>query len=635
MKTMSREPPYWSEWANKIITRYSLKPTSKGAKEYHGPCPSCGGVDRFWINEYQGEVKVHCRQCGEHGWKDIIAELEHDGCWPIWNAPLRSLDNVVQLSPEFNEEQDPFQPYHERKGVTLVGAKLDGLDVVVPLFNAEKERVGYQRITPDGIKKFNRGLDKAGGVFGVCGKGMTDGDTVYLAEGWATSASVWEATGRPCIFGLDAANLQTVCEAFSIHFPDIPIVVAGDHDAKGIECAKACNKPYVVPTEAGADWNDVHQKHGIQAVKDGLAKVVRPSNPTDKLVWLGDAEAVLTSNYSVKGWFGREQMWVIYGQSNVGKSFFMLDVAYHIADGRDWNGCKVKQGVVLYLATEGGNAFRNRAKALAEHYQADKVPLAIRPSPVNLLDPNADLPQLLELVKLVTEQHGQIELIVIDTLSRAMAGGNENAPEAMTAVISNADVLREAAACSVAIVHHSGKANDGARGHSSLRAATDTEVELWTDTESGLRTAKATKQRDMETGKELCFDLKVIELGMDQDGDQVTSCVISPASDDRRAEVRVKLTKNEKLFVECFTQLQGEQIGKLNPSGAGWPESGTRWVIEEDTVREHFYGKTEAKNKRQSFTRAVEGLYQKQQITKNEGHFWLTAPKHKIRGSVP
>ena len=78
------------------------------------------------------------------------------------------------------------------------------------------------------------------------------------------------------------------------------------------------------------------------------------------------------------------------------------------------------------------------------------------------------------------------------------------------------------------IVHHTGKdRSKGARGHSSLRAALDTEIELKVD---GLvRVASVTKQRDMESGKKVAFTLEVVELGLDNDLEAVTSCVVSPA----------------------------------------------------------------------------------------------------------
>ena len=57
------KPAYWDEWSHKIISGLGLKQLAKG--EWHGACPNCGGTDRFWIKDHNGEVKVHCRQCDD------------------------------------------------------------------------------------------------------------------------------------------------------------------------------------------------------------------------------------------------------------------------------------------------------------------------------------------------------------------------------------------------------------------------------------------------------------------------------------------------------------------------------------------------------------------------------------------
>ena len=47
-----------------------------------------------------------------------------------------------------------------------------------------------------------------------------------------------------------------------------------------------------------------------------------------------------------------------------------------------------------------------------------------------------------------------------------------------------------------------------------------------------------------------------------------TSCYITPVDEERQREAKIKLTKNEKIIIECFTQLWGEHIGKPCPSAA-------------------------------------------------------------------
>ena len=635
---------YWSEWSEAIINRYSLREGPKG--EHHGACPNCGHKDwpstRFWIHERDGLVKFQCRQCND--FQAIVEILEHDGCWPLLEKKRPEIklkqsgkDYFANVVPMPKQEEppvqfDPYTPYHERKGVDLIGAVLEGSDVVVPLFNTNREQVGHQRINPSGDKRFNPGLKKDGGVFGVVGKLDFQGKC-FVSEGWATSVSVHMASDHtPVIFALDAGNLATVCQALQETWPDMELVIAADNDAnqKGQDAAKSTGLPWTAPAMPDTDWNDVHASQGLQAVATGLKTLKRPESLLDELVWIGDAQPVLQSNYLIKNWIGSKQMTVVYGQSNTGKSFFTLDMSYHIAAGRDWHGHKVKQGVVLYYAAEGGSGYLNRARAIQDHYGDENVPLAIRPCPVNLLDPGADLPKLLAQIDMVKELHGEIALIVVDTLSRALVGGNENGPEDMTAYIANSDALREHGQCSVLSVHHSGKATDLARGHSSLRAATDTEIEVAVDEVSGIRFAKTTKQREIEGGREFAFELETVILGDDEDGDSVTSCYVMPVTEDRKQEAKVKLSPSGKKMIECFTQLQGDHVGKINPGGTGYPEGGTRWMIEVEDLRKHFLGKTTATNKSQAFNRPFEKLVEDGQIAVNDGFCWLTAGKYKL-----
>lgn len=353
--------------------------------------------------------------------------------------------------------------------------------------------------------------------------------------------------------------------------------------------------------------------------------------PRSPIFWAADARPVLSSSYLIKGWLGTEQMSVVYGPSNVGKSFFTLDMAFHLAAGKDWQGCKVKQGPVLYLATEGGNAFKNRVYALIQEHDAENVPLAIRPAPVDLLRPEADLKELADLCKDIEKSHGRISMIVIDTLSRAMAGGNENGPEDMTAFINNVDALRDFTKAHTLIVHHTGKDTaQGARGHSSLRAATDTEIEL--ENSDGLRSATATKQRDMEPRQPIVFQLKVHELGADADGDQVTTCTIeaADATDVQDAKKKKPKGRNQQALVQAFQQMRQDSIGWPNTGGTGWPEIGQYWVIDVKDFTTFAKGKLSGTNPRSAFQKAFDSLLSNGYMTQNDGYCWISAKEGRV-----
>ena len=216
----------------------------------------------------------------------------------------------------------------------------------------------------------------------------------------------------------------------------------------------------------------------------------------------------------------------VYGRSNSGKTFVALDLAYHVATGKDWNGLHTTQGAVLYIAAEGGAGVFKRLAALERTHGPADTPLAIIPCPVDLLHgsgPDSDTRHLVDLVKQYeAETHHSVKMLVIDTLSRALAGGDENSSVDMGAFIKHIDNVRTAIGAHICIVHHSGKdAARGARGWSGIQAALDTEIEIRDNILS------VTKQRDLEKNEQRRFDLRSIDLGTTPDGHPVSSCTVT------------------------------------------------------------------------------------------------------------
>lgn len=268
--------------------------------------------------------------------------------------------------------------------------------------------------------------------------------------------------------------------------------------------------------------------------EDGVSGAGGTQRPFTFTPLMEAAEQALTSATAplVKGLLDQGAMTVLYGESNSGKTFVTMDLCYHIASGRSWGGMRVTKMPVLYVAAEGGQGAKKRAAALAAKYGAVEGFYFLL-HPVNLLRVDADLKPLIEGVRAFDVRFG---LVVIDTLSRAMAGGDENASTDMGAMVKHLDVLRKATGAHVLTVHHSGKDKaKGARGHSLLRAATDTEIEIAENEIS------VTKQRDLDKAFASGFALDVVTLGVDGDGDPITSCT-------------VRLVKEQKIVVEKTTE---------------------------------------------------------------------------------
>jgi len=252
-----------------------------------------------------------------------------------------------------------------------------------------------------------------------------------------------------------------------------------------------------------------------------------------QLTWFEDCRPQLDIAALVKGLLATAAMSVLYGESGCGKTYFALHIALHIAYGAPCFGLRTTRGGVIYVAAEGGRAVLNRVAAFSIHHDGmeneGRVPFAAITAQVNLLDPGADTEPLIDKIgQAAREIDMPVALVVIDTLSRAMAGGEENSSEDMGLFVRNADRIRAETGAHVLIVHHSGKDQTrGARGHSLLRAATDTEIEITAD-ESGTRRASVKKQRDLSTEGDYAFRLVSVELGRDTDGDPVIACAVEP-----------------------------------------------------------------------------------------------------------
>jgi len=244
----------------------------------------------------------------------------------------------------------------------------------------------------------------------------------------------------------------------------------------------------------------------------------------------------------IKGLLEREQASVCFGDSGCGKTFLCLALALRVAAGIDCFDRKVHQGAVIYVATEAGRSIINRVAAfkIARHLEDDDIPFFAVPSPVDLC--HADVGDIERLIGTIRDAvtDSDVALIVIDTVSRALAGGNENAPDDKGSFVRSLDRLRDEFHCHVCAVHHSGKNYAlGARGHSLLKAAVDTEIEVTRNDNTKISTATITKQRDGISEDQIAFRLRQIELGEDQDEGMVTSCIVEQSDDlPRKAHVK-------------------------------------------------------------------------------------------------
>jgi KaiC/GvpD/RAD55 family RecA-like ATPase len=303
-----------------------------------------------------------------------------------------------------------------------------------------------------------------------------------------------------------------------------------------------------------------------------------------KLQPIHEFAAQPSGGWIVKNVIPRAELGIIYGASGSGKTFIILDIALAVARGVPWRGLRVKQGRVVYIVAEGAGGFRKRARAYAQQHDIDlkDVDVLVLDAVPNLLDDKQ--------VKLLTkaiEAAGAVSMIVVDTFAQMTPGANENAAEDMGKAINHVrSVGRKVGAC-VALVHHAGKdAAKGARGWSGLRAAADFELEVTRDGDN--RTLNTTKQKDADDQEQWGFRLEEITIGIDEDGDDITSCVIAESDvtvdagvrgGQRRAKPKEKMGDWERALLDVYAELSvGGDVRKsdlITKAADTRPDAGT------------------------------------------------------------
>ncbi|NQW08413.1 MAG: AAA family ATPase [Alphaproteobacteria bacterium] len=457
----------------------------------------------------------------------------------------------------------------------------------------------------------------------------------------AGGAGKWRQALSSHLAGRDAVILPDNDDAGAAH---------ADHVARSLDGITASTRVVHLPgLPLKGDVSDWFDGDGtVRALKE-LVDAARPweSTPAGEvgpadpdalpLVWFDDLKPDASVVDFVEGVLVEGGLTVVYGESNVGKTFFATDLGIHVATGAPWHGRAVEQGAVIYVAGEGGSGIRKRIAAFRERYEPPAgVPFAVIQQSVNLLDPAGETAPLIETIRQAAAQLSMpVRLVIVDTLARAMVGGDENSGEDMGRLVGNADRIRDETGANVLFVHHSGKDRArGARGHSSLRAAADTEIEVAKDEATGVAVATLTKQRDLDGGAEFAFRLEPVVVGTDRRGKAVTSCAVAPL-DDAPSSARISMTPREKLALD---QLRNAIVdhGETRSKQRNIPANVS--VVSLDRWKRRLEGadlldETNRNNARAQWSRVKRDLQSKGIIGILEGYVWLTQQAKQERNT--
>lgn len=437
--------------------------------------------------------------------------------------------------------------------------------LVVPLYDGE-ELATLQFIGPDGDKLNAPGTMR--GWFTVGGH-VSPGATVYVCEGIGQAWSAHQATQSPAVVAFGLGRMKGTAKSLADRGARVVLVADVATEAKIKEAAGEIGCTWVAPPAdlgKNGDLNDLHQRGGLTLVTQLLAQAREPemSEATSRFRFMtvGELLRAPVVPWRVLHVIPSRGLIVVWGASGSGKTFAVLDMAASIVRGLPWAGRRTKRGAVAYIAAEG--QLRNRIDAYLLHNglkESELAGLRVLDSAVNLLDATADMQPLMQSLRGMAGETGGLAAIVVDTLNRAMPGGDENSSEDMGMVIAAAGVLERELGCAVIFIHHSGKdESKGSRGHSSLKAASDAELSVKRDGDR--RTVTAEKVRDGEDGVVLMtFRLASVELGpmseIDPDAEpdeRRTSCVVE-ATDVAQPARTSRLSDTDELALRVLREM--------------------------------------------------------------------------------
>ena len=247
----------------------------------------------------------------------------------------------------------------------------------------------------------------------------------------------------------------------------------------------------------------------------------------------------------VDGWLTKHGFAVLYGEPGAGKSFIAIDMALSMAYGKAWHDCATQRGAVLYIAGEGVGGLGKRIKAWQAHHKltAD-VPFYVLPTAVRFREPD-DVERLLRTIDSLDTK---FSAVFVDTVARALLGGDENSATDMGMFVDACEVVKRHCGCAVVAIHHSGKdAARGMRGSTALLGAVDTSVRV-SKLESTV-TMATEKQKDAEPADDMAFEMVSVALIDD------TSVVMQAAKAPEKKARGVKLSEPQKIALQALRNL--------------------------------------------------------------------------------
>ncbi|PKA40435.1 hypothetical protein CWR43_28055 [Rhizobium sullae] len=353
-----------------------------------------------------------------------------------------------------------------------------------------------------------------------------------------------------------------------------------------------------------------------EAAEPATTDATQPTAPRKRerfeKTWFDQIEEGKPKETFIKGVLGAREFTTVSGLPGTGKSVIVTDMACHVAAGMDWHGRKVKPGLVVYVAAERKSLTERRMMAFRKEHGVKDVPLLIM---AGRLDFTKDLKDVRELIAAIKEAETETGLqcvwVIVDTLTRVFGGGDQNASKDMTKFVQSCDEILADTMAHVTAIHHSSWNGERGKGAIDLDGAVDASFMVKKD--HGKYKLVCDGTNDGDEGDVLTFNMKSVQIGVDEDGEATTAPVVVLADGTDGKPLSSGTLKGYKGDVLKALHAAIEKSG-IEPGGRAFPEDVL--VVDEQTWRTEYYAMRDtsttagAETAKKQFQRAPSALVQ-------------------------
>ena len=260
----------------------------------------------------------------------------------------------------------------------------------------------------------------------------------------------------------------------------------------------------------------------------------------------------LEVKWVIPGYIEEDTVNVWFGDWGHLKSFLVGHLGLLKAAGMTWVDRKLTPGAVLNIQGEGQGGTKRRIEAFCKKYGIPKdahIPFftSKRPAPIN---DKGTVEYVVSKAEKISNKYGKLELIIIDTLTANFGTGNENQTEDMKQFINQCNEIRRRLGCAILVIHHTGLGDKSrTRGSTVLSAGADSVFRVSRD-DMAVCLHRPVKMKDGEPPPDTWFSAEVIQLGMDEDLQTISSLALEYNDSYQPAGRPKKLGANQQFLIE-------------------------------------------------------------------------------------